>query len=350
MNSPLNQPEKIEASAVSVPYGNYRQPVQLVWRMLTSGNRVAISSLIREAGKRLIPPVDWMLSRSESRRLQQDYHSTLPILLVVGAPRSGTTLIDQTLAHCMEVSYFSNLTDLFPRAPLTATRLFSTRFGAKTTNFQSYYGQTSRLSDPNDGFSIWNRWLGSDRYTTPSHFSVKTVREMQQFFQAWTATFGLPFLNKNNRNTSCIALLAEAIPQAQFVVVRRDPHYVAQSLIHAREEVQGDKRAVWGLQSRSVHAAHDPLGYVDDICDQLIDIENRLQSQIKQVDSSRIHPIQYETFCRNPAIFLKSLHDKIPEIRLRQNIIDQQLKLFSVSTSKPVKDDELARIQQRLDT
>ena len=228
MNSPLIQPEKVESPSPRVPYGNYRQPVKLVWRMLTSGNRVAISSLFREVGKRLIPPVDWMLSRSESHCLQQDHHSTLPILLVVGAPRSGTTLIDQTLAHFTEVSYFSNLTDLFPRAPITATRMFSKRFGAKTSNFQSYYGQTGRLSDPNDGFSIWNRWLGSDRYTTPSHFSAKTVREMQHFFQAWTATFGLPFLNKNNRNTSCIALLAEAIPQAQFVVVRRDPHYVAQ--------------------------------------------------------------------------------------------------------------------------
>ncbi len=348
MNSPLNQLEKTEAPTAEIPYGNYRQPVRLVWRMLTSGNRVAISSLMREATKLVVPPVDWMLAREESRCLQQDHRSTHPILLVVGAPRSGTTLINQTLARCTEVSYFSNLTDMFPRSPLTATRWFSSRFGAEATNYQSYYGQTKRLSEPNDGFSIWNRWLGFDRYTTPHHLAEPVVQEMQKFFQAWTATFGLPLLNKNNRNTSCIALLAAAIPQAQFLVVRRDPLCVAQSLIQARENVQGDKRAVWGLESRSVHASSDPLGYVDDICDQLIEIENQLQTQIRQVAASRIHSIQYEDFCRNPAALLVSLHDKIPEIHLRDSVVDQQLKPFEISKSKAATPDELTRIQQRL--
>jgi len=347
MNSPLYQLEKTKAPAAEVPYGNYRQPVQLVWRMLTSGNRVALSSLLREASKLVVPPVDWMLAREESRCVQQDHHSTRPILLVVGAPRSGTTLINQTLARCTVVSYFSNLTDMFSRSPLTATRLFSSRFGAKPTNYQNYYGQTMGLSNPNDGFSIWNRWLGSDRYTTPSHFTEPVVHEMQNFFQAWTATFGLPLLNKNNRNTSCIALLAEAIPQAQFLVVRRDPLYVAQSLIHARENIQGDKRAVWGLESRSVHASSDPLGYVDDICDQLIDIENHLQAQINQVAASRIHLVQYENFCRDPAAFLISLQDKISEIKLRDSVMDQQLKPFEISKSKSATPDELTRIQKR---
>jgi hypothetical protein len=118
-------------------------------------------------------------------------------------------------------------------------------------------------------------------------------------------------------------------------------------LIQARKNVPGDKRAVWGLESRSVHTSGDPLGYVDDIYDQLIDIENHLQTQIRQVAASRIHHIQYEDFCRDPASLLVSLHDKISEIKLRDSVIDQQLKPFEISKSKTATRDELTRIQQR---
>jgi hypothetical protein len=346
MNSPVNHLNEQEPDAsTKVPYGNYRQPVRLVWRMLTSGNRVAVSSLVREVSKRTIGRLDWMLSRSESRTLQQPHSSTLPLILVVGAPRSGTTLVYQTIAQCAQVCYFSNLTDLFPHAPLTATRIFSRRFGTRRVSFQSYFGQTGRLSDPNEGFTIWNRWLSSDRYTTPTQLPTETMSEMLQFFQAWTSTFQLPFLNKNNRNTSCIALLSRALPTAKFVVVRRDPLYVAQSLLHARKTVQGDKRTGWGLQSRSVHAPHNPLGYVDDVCDQIKEIEMQLQSQLNQIDTKRIHLVQYEDFCGDPAGFLKNLQTVVPELQLRDDVIRDQLKPFVISKSQPASSEELERLR-----
>jgi len=204
-----------------------------------------------------------------------------------------------------------------------------------------------KLSDPNDGFLVWNRWLGTNRYEAHAELSQEAVVDMRHFFRAWTQTFGLPFLNKNNRNTMCINLLAEALPEAHFVVVRRDPVYVAQSLIHARQSIQGDKRAKWGLKSRDVHSAREPLGYIDDICDQLIEIEVRLRTQLEQVAPSRIHAIQYETFCSQPEEFLESLCESIPGIYLNRKAMDTQISEFEASKRLSVSDEELKRIRNR---
>ena len=129
------------------------------------------------------------------------------MILVVGPPRGGTTLVYQVLAHCLDVSYTSNLMGLFPRSPITANRLCSPFLPTRpTADFRSYYGQSSRLSGGHDGFFIWNRWLGDDRYAPRTDLSESEVAKMREFFQQWTTAFPKPFLNKNNRNT-CLSLI-----------------------------------------------------------------------------------------------------------------------------------------------
>lgn len=73
---------------------------------------------------------------------------------------------------------------------------------------------------------------------------------MKEFFDAWSTALPKPFLNKNNRNVGCAELLARLLPETRFVVVRRNPLLVAQSLVTARRQVQGDKTIGWGLFSR----------------------------------------------------------------------------------------------------
>lgn len=52
---------------------------------------------------------------------------------------------------------------------------------------------------------------------------ARSTPEMRRFFSAWAAAFRSPFVNKNNRLVSVIPELADALPHAVFLVVRRDP-------------------------------------------------------------------------------------------------------------------------------
>jgi hypothetical protein len=149
-------------------YSNFRDPVGLLRRMLASGDRAAYFTLFREALSVVMRPVDALLARSEATLLRTDPGpSDLPVLLVLGGSRSGTTLLYQTLTKCLPVSYFNNLSAAFPQSPITAGTRFNRFLPRQGADFQNYYGSVAGLDGPNDGFHIWNRWLGDDRNSVP---------------------------------------------------------------------------------------------------------------------------------------------------------------------------------------
>lgn len=296
-------------------------------------------------------PLDSLLSRRELRLIHPgsvpETEVSWPVILVVGAPRSGTTLVYQTLARYLDVTCFSNLTSMFPKSPLTGTHLMRWLPGGRSADFENYYGQTAGLHGPNDGFQIWNRWLGDNRYIPRTDLSIAEQLDMRTFFSAWCRRFGKPFLNKNNRNTGCLSLLSEVLPEARMVVVRRNPVYVAQSLIKARADVQGDKSVGWGLHSSDA-CNSDPLGYVDDVCDQILLIEKELDEQLALIPQDKIVEVTYEGFCEDPQAALQFIGRSIPGVSLKQDLIDTELRTFTASSGCSLTAAERDRLLSRL--
>lgn len=320
----------------SVSYGNFQNPIGLVYRMLTSGRRAAWSALFREALGIAAKPVDVLLQFKERRLISTCEASDAPQILIVGPPRCGTTLVYQVLSYCLDVSFPTNFGALFPRSPITVNGIAD----KPRADFQSFYGQTSRMSGPNDAFHLWNRWLGDDRYRTRTDQSEEEIDEMRQFFHAWSNKFGKPFLNKNNRNVHCTDYLARVLPQAVFIGVFRDPACVARSLIHARQTVQGDKKIGWGLQCQEEHCHENDLGYVQDVCDQVQRNATDLQTQLAGMNQDRVIRIQYESFCQNPDMCIDQVASRVPGLKLRDGISRLGENAFKVSTSKPLSEQE----------
>ena len=335
-------------NADKIPVSNFKNPTGLLFRMLLSGQRAAYSALVIETMRLASRPLNALLIGRERRLREAPGPASAPVILVVGAPRSGTTLVYQTLARYLDTTYFSNLTSLFPDAPLAGTRMFHWLPQRQSADFRNFYGQTAGLNGPNDGFSIWNQWLGEDRYIPRTDLSRDEERAMEQFFSAWCATFGKPFLNKNNRNTGCLDLLSRAIPQSSFVVVRRNPVLVAQSLINARLQVQGDKSVGWGLHSHASNGTTDPLAYVDDVCDQVLQIEADLDKRLEHIPASRIVDFTYEGFCEAPDATLRWIVSRIPGVQLKEDLIQSELHPFAASTKLTLSEPEKNRLLSRL--
>lgn len=346
-SSPPTEPTNPTSRRPHQSYSNFRDPFGLVMRMIRSGSPAARAALWHAALGLAATPVDWALERSEKRRLAGASPSSLPLLLIIGAPRSGTTLAYQVLARYLDVTYFTNLSALFPRAPLTASRMFG-RHQAAAADFHSFYGQTSGLAAPNDGFHVWNRWLGHDRYRTPQQLGAAERAEMIRFVGAWCTEFDKPLLNKNNRNTDCVALLAEIFENAYFLDLRREPLHVVQSLVTARQRIQGSKTAGWGLQSRDEASSPDPLSYVDDVCDQVTGILSKLQEDKQRVGPHRFMDIRYEDLAQDPQRVVRQIAEWIPNLRLHEDLLDSELTPFHPSSGPQLEPAELERARARL--
>lgn len=327
-------------------YANFRDPWGLLVRMLRSGSPAARAALFRAGVEIPLRPVDYLLAGRERRLIDEAPLGRLPQLLIVGAPRSGTTMAYQLIAGLLPVTYFSNFSSLFPRAPLAASKMVR-RWIRRPTDVHSYYGQTAGWMAPNDGFHIWSQWLGEDRYHAPNSLTLEQKQGMRKFLDAWEMVFGQPLVNKNNRNTDALVLLAETLPRAHFLVIERDPVYVAQSLVIARQQVQGSKRHAWGLDSRDVAASDDPLGYVDEVCRQVFRIDENLKAQLTALPRERFTCLKYEQLCERPEESLQQVGEILGVCPQLERM--QQLEPLAAANQKRLDDAEFRRIESQIE-
>jgi hypothetical protein len=148
---------------------------------------------------------------------------------------------------------------------------------------------------------LWDRWLGRNRLDAQPRLSARGTREMQQFFAAWTAATGRPLIAKCNHLNASAHLVADALPQAVFVCVERDPLWLAQSLLKAREFMHGDRARPYGLTGGD-SACGDP---VESVIRQVRFHEELAAKQERRIGGGRFWRIRYEDFCRDPAALVR---------------------------------------------
>lgn len=330
-------------------YSNFKDPLGLLKRMLFSGNTIAYSILIREVFSKLLFPIDYLLQWAEHKRInKQRSASKKPIILVLGGSRSGTTLLYQTLAYYLPVSYISNFIAAFSKSPLSAVKLFGRFLPKPKRRFQSYYGSVSGLSGPNDAFFLWNRWLGNDRNHIPETISEQSKTDMRMFFNSWLHLTKKAFLNKNNRNSLCAPLLDKTLDNVYFIEIHRDPVFVAQSLVLSRRAIQGTNKTGWGLLSQDTANNENPLNYIDDICKQVYQVDQTLAMGRQQIDPNKYFRISYEDFCRQPQDLIQKVAKNILNYEIETASL-ADLGIVSNTNKQKLNDTEFNRIRSGID-
>lgn len=279
-----------------------RNPFRLAWQLLTARKPAARSAMWMAAAGIGLTPLDLLFTRAERRIYSQAPASRHPLLLVCGPPRSGTTLVAQYLINNLDVAYLNNLTSLFPRSPIQANRKLGRWVKPRHGDYEAFYGKSRGLAGANDALYLWDRWLGSARNTIPERLEPGADVAMPQFFGALEDLYGQPVVNKVNRLNTCAHLVAEHLPNARFICIRRDPLYLAQSLYIARKRIVGDSSVAYGVQHEPV--SDDP---VEDVCLQVRFHDEQSQRQQQRLGAARFEIVAYEKFCENPAGFLDSL-------------------------------------------
>jgi hypothetical protein len=271
-------------------------------------------------------PLDAALAPAERRLYRRAGGPRRPVVFVTGAPRSGTTLVSQVLLQNLPVTFFNNLTMVFPRSPLTANLVLG-RWLRPRPSYRSFYGRTAGFAGPNDGLHLWDRWMGEDRYAVPASLPAATRRAVGEFFGAWERAFDRPVLNKNNALATCISLVAQTLETAHFVYVRREPAFNVQSIIGARERIQGSRALPYGVGDP--RRAAGPRGdYVEEVCAQVLHHERRLREQLDEVGPRRIWVVDYEEFCGAPHRLVERVADEVLRVPLDRERVRRALPRF----------------------
>ena len=323
---------------------HFRQPWRLAGRLLKTRDPAAIYAMSLAAAGVAVSPLDFCLSLLEPRGNDDPEPSTGPLLFVCGGPRVGTTLVCQTLVRHLPVSHFTNLTSLFPAAPLTATRLFARFLSEPVSEYRSFYGRTTRLSGLNDALYLWDRWLGADRLDASPTLGPSTADEMRRFFASWRDLTERPLAAKCNRLNAAAHLVAEALPEATFICVEREPTWHAQSLLQARKMINGAVGSPYGLTSPAAANGDDPVAGV---VEQVQFHAQLAATQEERIGRDRFWRVSYEDFCREPATLVKRAAETLWEGPERPEI-DREIQPHRAANRRTLDTETFAKIEELL--
>lgn len=303
---------------------------------LRSGNRAAYLGIVLKALKPFTRPLDKMLAGVS--HIQENPEDNLPpCVMLVSPPRSGSTIIYQTLIRAIPSVYISNFHTLFPG--LASDYLLKYNLLEKGLSKQAnYYGYTSSLWDVNEGNEMVEAFFRGDG-------GQEHIREkFCQFIRMMRGTSQRPLIFKNVRAYSQILELHQAVPELVFLRIRRDTEQVIQSVVRAYYElgtfhpIPETLRQIW---------CDDPIEFA---IHQILEIERIIDRQKEDIEKNNWLEWHYEDFCTNPWSKIECLAENYLNVSssdLMKNVLSQPLQVSKRMKVSPGEADTIHILLQK---
>lgn len=254
-----------------------------------------------------MPLDERMVAEAEDRLLASllgdaDDLADTPVIFILGSPRTGSTLFYQCLVHFLQLPYFSNLANQsFPKHPVLIAPAHRHVLPSIEIQFTSAYGKTEGAWQPSEASAIMRQWFGGEHpsQSASAAFLPGKADHLVRTMAAIHRLFGAPIVVKNAWNCFRIAALAQALPRAYFLWIRRDLVASALSDLAARYVVQNDPSA-WNSATPANVEDLRRLPHWAQVVENQDEFAKAIQTDLKRHAVDRHAEVWYEPFLRNP--------------------------------------------------
>ena len=274
-----------------------------------------LESLLRE--------VNGLLTHCQEEVNRQYVRPRFPLLLLMGAPHSGTTLLMQWLAESQQWGYPTNLISRFYAAPYLGARIQQILIendihgeisGFKeTVPFTSTLGKTEGALAPHEFWFFWRRFFPLQPeadVVLPEKLAQVDIVRFKSELAALEAALGKPLALKAMLLNYHIPFLDAAFDKVLFVNLKREPAYVVQSMLEGRQKRNGAEEFLYSFRPPE-YAWLKNLPPVAQVAGQIGFIRQATDAGMAQLDPARALTIHYEEFCRDPAATWADLVEKM---------------------------------------
>jgi len=223
-------------------------------------------------------------------------------LLIVGAPRSGTTVLYQLIVSQFQVAYVCNLAALLYRAPVIATRLARAHRGAVPFTGASEYGYVAGIRAPSEAGAFFQLWT----HVACASADDRRRRSVQRAAQVMAELAGGPLVLKNLNATFYWRTVLRLFPEARFIRVRRDAVETADSILRARRALWGNQSAWFGPKPPELEGLASLVPPYEAIARQLAATYTSLDA-LQSLHAERVYDLEYEALATDPAAELSGL-------------------------------------------
>lgn len=256
-----------------------------------------MNSLVRRTinylNHRVIHPLDVRFIRNAN------LHKDLKPIFIIGAPRSGSTLLSQILISAFDLGYFSNLHAFFFGSPGIPQNVLGTFLRYRDTNFNSHYGDVTGLLSPSECGEYWYRFFQRNpQYVRLEDTEPVKMDRFQQSLARFLGTCGKPVLFKNMLVALRLGPVIKYFPDSLFIIIKRNEFDNAQSLLEARLKINGNIETWWSMEPPGI----DEIRRMDppqQVVEQIRGIHNTIETDLhnNNVGKDQILYVNYEDFC-----------------------------------------------------
>ena len=255
-----------------------------------------------------LKPLNALLSAVEGRVSRGgDEPLPHPPVFIIGAPRCGSTLLYQLLVGTTGFGYLSNFHCLFHGSPSLVHRL-GRRFTARAADrYRSHYGRAKGLGAPAECGEFWYRFFRRrPQYVTAGEVGPAALARLRGAIRRLVVAMGRPLLIKNLLSSVRLRPLAEALPEALFIVLRRDEVDTAASLLEGRRRLYGTYERWFSVEPPEIDRLRR-LPVAEQAVEQVRAIHRLIDRDRRAIGAERFIEVSYDALCADAHGTLREL-------------------------------------------
>lgn len=260
----------------------------LVYRTLRFGRLLIARCLVMVI---YYPLYLFLKTKSDSAVFKQS-----DLVFIIGAPRTGSTILYQALTNCYDIRYIDNLAAGWYRQLPFGMWLSNKKFGLSAhNNYLANYGNTIEFGQhaPSECGEFWYRWLPLyEHFVDAGVTSELSVDQIRKELSEISGMFGLPILFKNLNMGQRLRLIKEFAPNAKFIVLRRDPRFTVRSILNARRKSGAKPHEWWSVRPKNFRDLID-LPEVEMCAAQVFYLERQIEEDLALFPEENVAIVQY---------------------------------------------------------
>jgi LPS sulfotransferase NodH len=264
-------------------------------------------------------------------------------IFIIGAPRSGTTLLSQLFSGCANAGYPNNLMAAFWNAPITGALLSKRWSEDKIFTGNSDFGQTSDYREPHEFGAFWRSSLLMDGMEQPNDILTKTINwnHLANTLEDISRVFSVPVVYKAFHLAWFIREISTVLPDSKWIWITRNTVDNARSLLDLRRHMHNDINK-WA-SSKPVgiekYCVKDP--YLEVVA-QVELINQWIEFQLKEINQDNWVSLSLESLVADPVAMFKKV-----ATWSGVEMVDENLKLVAENIQPEVftNDQEYTKIK-----
>ena len=254
-------------------------------------------------------------------------------VFILGAPRSGTTILMQIIINNFDFCYFSNWHLYFYGFPALLKKFFFINIKNKKVKYISNYGNTFGLDQPNEMGSWWYRFFKQgDFQSIKEKINYLDQKKFIKSLLLFSYFYKKPFINKNVYNSLRIESINDCFKNSLFIVIKRKKIDNCISILNARTQ-NGNINKWWSIPIKRKKFRN----IYEEVVHQVTDTNQYIDKTLKKIkkDRNQILHISYENLCNNPDETLNNL-----DLFFKKNDLFIKKNKKSISGVKKIKNQQ----------